>query len=364
MANKRVILWGPGGVGEHALRFLRASNELELVGARCYSEDKEGKDVGVLLGSSPCGVLATRDVPALLAMDAECVIFTPRATLTDHTLPNSPDRAWVDDLLAILASGKNVVSSIGSPIHWRHLAFGGPFLGDVATACERGRSSAFFTGIDPGFSDCVLGATLGSMVGEIRQMRSWEMIDYSTYMVPDTIAALGFGRKPDELADGQAAVTASWSSSLWVLADACGVDLDDITFDADVWLSPDAYTATNGLQVEPGTVGALRWSLTGIVKGEPRLQLNHVNRLGAHAAPDWPAIGEAGGYRIEIDGFPPIRADFPFGLPGGTGKGLDDAMAMTAARLVNSIDSVVAAAPGFHTPNSLPLIGPRYSLVA
>jgi hypothetical protein len=73
-------------------------------------------------------------------------------------------------------------------------------------------------------------------------------------------------------------------------------------------------------------------------------------------------IGDYGGYRIEVDGFPPIRGDFPFGLPGGTGKGLDDAMAMTAARVVNRIEAVVQDPPGFLAPNDLPLIGPRYGL--
>jgi 4-hydroxy-tetrahydrodipicolinate reductase len=362
MPKRRIILWGPGGVGEHALRYVLGRDDLELVGVRCYSADKDGRDVGELYGGPPAGVAATRDLDALLGLGADCVIFTPRATLADHTVAGVPDRAWVEELLAILASGANVVSSTGSPIHWRHLRNGDAFLGEVTSACRRGRSSAFFTGIDPGFSDCVLGATVGSMVGEITQIRSWEMIDYSTYMVAETIEAIGFGRKPEELAGGQDSVESSWSGSLWVLADACGVELDDIRFDADVWVSPEPYTVESGLFVDRGTVGALRWSLTGIVHGQPRIQTNHVNRLGRHAAPGWPSIGDYGGYRIEVDGFPPIRGDFPFGLPGGTGKGLDDAMAMTAARVVNSIEAVVQASPGLLTPNDLPLIGPRYGL--
>jgi 2,4-diaminopentanoate dehydrogenase len=362
MSKRRVILWGPGGVGEYALRYVLGRPDLELVGVRCYSEDKEGRDVGEIYGNTPCGVRATRDVGALLSLGADCVIFTPRATLADHTVPGAPDRAWVEELLAILASGANVTSSTGSPIHWRHLRNGETFLGEITAACRRGRSSAFFTGIDPGFTDCVLGATVGSMVGEITQIRSWEMIDYSTYMAADTISAIGFGRRPEELSGGQESVEATWSSSLWVLADACGVEIEEIKWDADVWLSPEPYKVESGLFVDVGTVGALRWSLTGIVDGEPRIQTNHVNRLGRHAAPDWPSIGDYGGYRIEVDGFPPIRGDFPFGLPGGTGKGLDDAMAMTAARLVNSIGAVVEAPPGFLTPNDLPLIGPRYGL--
>ncbi len=42
-----------------------------------------------------------------------------------------------------------------------------------------------------------------------------------------------------------------------------------------------------------------------------------------------------------------IRADFPLGLPGGTGASFSDAMAMTAARAVNAIPAVVAATPGY-----------------
>jgi hypothetical protein len=53
-------------------------------------------------------------------------------------------------LLPILASGKNVVSPVGSPMHWRHLADGEAFLGEITAACRHGRSTAFFTGIDPG----------------------------------------------------------------------------------------------------------------------------------------------------------------------------------------------------------------------
>jgi 4-hydroxy-tetrahydrodipicolinate reductase len=190
------------------------------------------------------------------------------------------------------------------------------------------------------------------------------LLDYSTYMVAPTLVALGFGVKPEELQAHPEILKATWGGSLYVLAEACGITLDDIEVGGDIWVSPETYTSTpNGMVVEAGTIGAVRWSLSGIVDGQVRLQTNHVNRLMPHAAPDWPSIGDAGGYRIEVDGFPPIRGDFPFGLEGGTKDGLKDAMAMTAARLVNSIDHVVRAAPGHLTPNDLPIIGPRYGLL-
>ena len=362
MTKHRVILWGPGGVGEYVLRYLASQPEIELVGVRCYSEDKEGKDPAELAGMRPCGIAATRDVDALLALDADCVIYTPRSTLSDHTAPGSPDQVLEDDLVAILESGKNVVSSIGSFMHWRHLENGEESFKRINDAGARGDASAYFTGIDPGFTDCVLGATLASLTGEIRQIRTWEMLDYSTYMVTETLAAMGFGGAPEQMPASTDPIMASWGGTIHTLADACGLVLDEIEMGGDIWISPESYTPHNGLVVEAGTVGAIQFSLSGKVDGEARLQLNHINRLGSHAAPDWPSLGDGGGYRVEVDGFPSVRGDFPFALPGGTGDGLEDAMAFTAGRLINSIGPVVAAAPGHLTPNDLPLIGPRYGM--
>ncbi|PRC54873.1 dihydrodipicolinate reductase, partial [Mycobacterium sp. ITM-2017-0098] len=60
--------------------------------------DKHGADVGALVGRDPIGVAATTDVDAILALDADCVLYTPRT-------------ANVDDVCALLASGKNVATT-------------------------------------------------------------------------------------------------------------------------------------------------------------------------------------------------------------------------------------------------------------
>jgi hypothetical protein len=51
------------------------------------------------------------------------------------------------------------------------------------------------------------------------------------------------------------------------------------------------------------------------------------------------------------------------GLPGGTGSSFTDAMAMTAARCVNSIEAVVRAPSGYQTFLSLPPLGGRNALL-
>lgn len=51
----RVVLWGPGHIGEPALRAVIRHPGLELVGLVVFSETKAGRDAGDL-----CGLPATR----------------------------------------------------------------------------------------------------------------------------------------------------------------------------------------------------------------------------------------------------------------------------------------------------------------
>jgi 4-hydroxy-tetrahydrodipicolinate reductase len=99
----RVIQWSTGNVGAFALRAILRHPQLELAGLWVYGEKKEGRDAGELCGLDRTGVPATRDVDAILALDADCVCYTAAADMR-------PMEA-VDDICRILRSGKNVVSS-------------------------------------------------------------------------------------------------------------------------------------------------------------------------------------------------------------------------------------------------------------
>jgi hypothetical protein len=93
-----VIQWGTGSVGREALRAVLESPELELAGVRVYSAEKDGADAGALCGLPPAGVRATRDFDAILRLPADCVCYAPRS-------------ASLDEVCALLASGKNVVAT-------------------------------------------------------------------------------------------------------------------------------------------------------------------------------------------------------------------------------------------------------------
>lgn len=94
----RVIQWATGGVGtEMVTAILDHRPDIELVGARVYSEAKNGVDIGTIVGRDPIGVTATTDTADILALDADLVLYAP--SFTD-----------LDDVCALLASGKNVAT--------------------------------------------------------------------------------------------------------------------------------------------------------------------------------------------------------------------------------------------------------------
>lgn len=99
--NPRVILWGPGQVGVGALRAVIAHPGLDLVGVVVHSAAKDGKDAGALCGMPETGVIATRDIDAALALDADVVAYFASG---DYRYAEA-----AQDIARCLRAGKNVV---------------------------------------------------------------------------------------------------------------------------------------------------------------------------------------------------------------------------------------------------------------
>ena len=108
--SHRIIQWATGGVGRAAIQGIVNHPELELVGCWVHSRKKAGRDAGEIAGVGPLGVVTTNDKDALLALDADCVLYSPLM----------PDAAEVE---RILRSGKNVVTPLGWFFPWRGTDF-------------------------------------------------------------------------------------------------------------------------------------------------------------------------------------------------------------------------------------------------
>lgn len=73
----RVIQWMTGDVGRVGVRHFADNEVYDLVGVLVHSPDKVGRDAGEIVGIAPTGVITTDDVDAMVALDADCVFYTP-----------------------------------------------------------------------------------------------------------------------------------------------------------------------------------------------------------------------------------------------------------------------------------------------
>jgi 4-hydroxy-tetrahydrodipicolinate reductase len=341
----KVIQWSTGNVGRYALRAIVGHPELELVGLFVSSEAKEGKDAGELCGIGPVGIPATRDVDALLALDADCVCYTADAGMR-------PGDA-IEDMARILASGKNVVScSMVGLVHPTTL--NDLFTTRLSDACEAGGTSFLTSGIDPGFANDTLPLVLSGLSEHWSEIRIQEIINYATYNQPETIVEImGFGKPLDHtpvlLAPGM--LSFAWGGTLRLLAEGVGLELEEIR---EVH---ERRPATKPIQIGPylveeGTTAALRFEVQGIVGGRPALVVEHVTRLDDELAPEWPQSN--GSYRVLIEGVPSMRVEYEF--EDEHGDHAVGGVVLTATRIVNAIPAVCAASPGLLSALDLPMI--------
>lgn len=344
----RVIQWATGTTGQAAIRTITERTDLEIVGARVYDSAKVGADVGETAGIGPIGVSGASDESDMLALDTDCVLWFGQ-------VPMTPD-GGVDELCRILSSGKNVVSIV-------HALLAAPdslppeMRDPIESACAEGASSLHFTGIDPGFANEVLALTLTSLCGHVDRVTVRELLDYREYSNATIVFDLmGFGKPPEEPTIFIDAMAPFFGASLNLVAQGLGIALDDIRPAHETRVTDRDVEIAAG-KISSGTVGAMRFSYTGYVEGEPRVSIEHITRLAPDMAPDWPA---GKGYEILIEGDPPVKASFELGI-GEDRSELSDAVQAAAMRAVNSIPLVCAAPPGLRTVLELPMVTARNS---
>lgn len=340
----RIVQWTTGNVGRRSVRAVVAHPELELVGCYAWSPDKVGVDVGELSGIDPVGIAASDDVDALLALKPDCVVYNPMW----------PD---VDEVVRILGSGVNVVSTAAF-INGRALGAGRDRIVD---ACEAGGSSIFGTGISPGWVELV-GIASAGICERIDKVTIAEASDTTLYDSPATELPCGFSRRIDdpELPGMAEQGTAVFGEAVAMVADALGVELDEIVCEAE-YAQTTEDLVMESWTIEAGCVAGVAASWEGRVDGRTVVELSVRWKKGQTLEPDW-QIEE--GHVITIDGLPTVRTRLEY-LPPPDFEATTFAdfmvigMIMTAMPAINAITAVVAAAPGIVTYTDLPLPLPR-----
>jgi len=339
----RVVQWTTGNVGQRTTLGVLANPNYELVGCYAWSADKVGRDIGELIGADPTGVVATDDVDALLALDPDCVVYTPKW----------PD---VDELVRILEAGVNVVATAGF--------ITGHALGEgrqrIIDACQQGGSSIFGSGMNPGVLN-LLGVVSAGICDRIESVRVLESVDSTGYDSPDTELSVGYGRPIDDpdLPAMVAQGTAVFGDAVHLLGDALGVTFDEVRCVAS-FAQTTELLVMDSWQIEPGCVAGIEASWQGWV-GDRKVVSAEVRwRKGRTLEPDWPIEH---GYVVEVQGMPSVRTKLDVFPPRDfEARSFKDfmvlGMVMTGLPAVNAIPSVVAADPGIVTYLDIPVPAP------
>ena len=342
----RVVQWATGGVGKAAIEAVLAHPDLELVGCWVHSAEKDGKDVGELLGRGPVGVAATTDKDEVLALDADCVVYAPLV----------PDEA---EVVALLRSGKNVVTPVG----W---VYPRPGSADaIEVACKEGGTTLHGTGIHPGGITERFPLMVSAVVAGATHVRAEEFSDIRTYDAPDVVRhIMGFGLTPEEaLASPMAKLLeGGFKQSVQMVVDEMG-----FTVDGPLRTTQEVAVATAPLDspagvIEPGQVAARRFRWDAMVGGEPVVTAAVNWLMGEeHLDPEW-GFGEAGErFEVEVTGDPSVAVTFKGLQPESVAAGLvrNPGVVSTANHCVNAISYVCRAEPGLKTYLDLPLIAGR-----
>lgn len=329
----RVIQWFTGDIACHQIRLVHGHPGLELVGAFVWHHEKVGRDAGEIAGLAPIGVPATDDLDQILAIDADVVLYNP------------PTERY-DDVPAILASGKDVISIMGG---WNPRRY--EVWPDLQRACETGGSSIYGTGLNPGLSYelAILGS---SLCHEVRSVTIRTCERQST-MSPVFLEKFGFGRTEADLRgseDGAAAIFDNLLQITDLICDEVGLarDGNDLVFEYE----PCTSDYDEKVRVAKGTMAGLVVRAMSTLGGEARATIEVRFLLGTDYVSE-AFLAEAprvGWIEVDVDGVPGNRFNHEIYADEKIVK-----TRSTGTRAVNAIPLVHAAPPGLLTPSMLPM---------
>ena len=341
----RVIQWATGSVGKASIEGILKHPELELVGCWVHSADKHGMDVGAILATSELGVAASCDKDAVLAVEADAVVYSPLV----------PDAREVE---AILRSGKNVVTPVG----WFYPGEKDKRLEDAAR--EAG-VTLHGTGINPGGITELLPLVFSALTSAVTFVRGEEYSDIRSYGAPDVVRHIMlFGARPQEAMSGPmlGLLSGGFLQSLRMMIDVLGFDPA-----AQIRTSQQVAVATAPIDspigvIEAGLVAGQRFQWDAVL-GDHVIARVAVNWLMGedHLDPEW-SLGDAGErFEVEVRGDPDAFVTIKGWQPEDYRDGLvrNPGIVATALHCVNSIPYVCRAAPGIQTYLTLPLVAGR-----
>ena len=348
MQNKnryRVAQCSVGVAGSRTLPLILDHPELELVSVWAHTPDRKGVDVGTFIGREPVGIEIIGDFEAIVSADVDCVIY--------HSETYTRESEAQKDLIRLLSAGKNVVVPWLAELHYPRAGarYAGEFIAKVEAACASGQSSLIMTGTCPGFCTALLPVIMSGAAANVTSIRAQELLDYTSYNKPILTApeVWAFGHPLDIDVPSFVSpkfLVQGWGTTPAILAASLGYDLEETEFFEHRAPAVNRFEFDYGGIVEPGTIGARWFGLSGKIPDGPELVLEHFTWIGSseNVPADWPVSSPVKpGYRVLVEGYPSMDLHLTTQVDGNDYWG---AYAVTATTTTNIVPAVCKAPPG------------------
>jgi len=322
----RIIHYGLGPIGIETAKLVRRKAGMEIVGAVDIAEDKAGKDLGEILG-----IGERLNIP--VSRDARELFRRVKADVVVHTA-SSRIRDIAPQLKEMVEEGLHVVSSSEELLF--PMSENSKLLREIHTLAAEKKVSVLGTGVNPGFVMDSLPLFLTGVCQDVQSLRIERVVDAGTRRYP-LQKKVGAGMTVEDFRDKTSRKLmghVGLVESLNLVASQLGIPLDDVVETIDPVLA-EKPVITAFFDLKKGDVAGIHHVARGIYRGEMPILLVLDMYIGAPDPHD----------TIDITGTPNVHMRIDGGIAG------DQA---TAAVLVNTIPSVVAAKPGIITVKDLP----------
>jgi 4-hydroxy-tetrahydrodipicolinate reductase len=341
-----VIQWATGVVGSAALGGIVRHPRLELAGVKVYSDEKAGRDAGDIIGIDKTGVLATQDVDAIVALDADCVLYCP--------MP------WnIDEMCRLLESGKHVITPCP---YWF------PFIQDVESAnqigaaCKKGGVNFHASGCNPGGIAERFPLTFTGWCNRIDRITMTECGDCRTYESQGVVRELmNLGKTPQEAANNpiKKMLESFWYEPIEMIAEGLGSEVVSYEAKHDFLLANQSIETAVGI-IEKDTIALNHYQHIGKTREGTEIiqeQIWYMDDNKQTRLQGEMEIPRESGWRIKLEGDVNLNIDIDFPPELTQNERVAQGLSTTGYHLVNAVADVCeASGPGIKTYLDLPMI--------
>lgn len=352
-SHYRVAVWGTGRLGSALITEIDRLDSLELVGVLAmHSPEKEGRDIGAVLGIGPVGVSVTKEPATLIEARPDLVMYVPKDPL---------DWKQTDEhILMLLEAGINVITALA----YNQL----PYREDGALdlfqrAARAGGATLYTTGVNPDVLADRLVVTLSGLCNDVQHVTMKEILPAQSFG-PFLFGILGFGKPLAEATMGgeiaRIGVERYFGASVRNAARQLGVVLDSIEATYVDIPAPVDIALSDGPPILAGTLGTRILRVEGSADGKVFYTAEGIYYCGDAMRPAEAVADEC--WIIEIEGRPSLRTAIVSCAStrddSRRNDGVDPstpAWYATAAPIIQAVPMVVAADPGVLENPAIPL---------